>query len=123
MSSGMRLVDYTLAKRATLKSLRGGRLSRRDVCDAHPDLLRAGRNVGDPASTPCPVCAEPSLVHVNYVFGDALPLTSGRTWPRDGLATLHMEVDECACYVVEVCTACSWNHLIQRFLLGRRHAG
>src|SRR5215216_4996281 len=32
----MRLVDYTLAKRAKLTELRGGRLSRDDVCDAHP---------------------------------------------------------------------------------------
>ena len=42
----MRLVDYTLAKRAKLTELRGGRLSRDDVCDAHPELLRAARNVG-----------------------------------------------------------------------------
>jgi hypothetical protein len=119
----MRLVDYTLAKRATLKDVRRGRLSRRDVCDAHPDLVRAARNVGEPAATGCPVCAQPSLAHVTYVFGDALRLASGRTWPTDRLPRLHAEVDECACYVVEVCTACSWNHLVQRFLLGRRHAG
>jgi hypothetical protein len=25
--------------------------------------------------------------------------------------------------VVEVCTACYWNHLAQRYLLGRRHVG
>ncbi len=43
----MRLVDYTLAKRAKLTELRGGRLSRDDVCDAHPELLRAARNVGE----------------------------------------------------------------------------
>jgi hypothetical protein len=32
-------------------------------------------------------------------------------------------MDEVACYVVEVCTACNWNHLAQRYLLGRRHVG
>jgi hypothetical protein len=119
----MRLVDYTLAKRATLRNLRGGRLSRRDVCDAHPDLLRAARNVGEPAEGPCPVCAESSLVHVTYVFGDALRQDSGRIRSRDDITDLKRSVDEVACYVVEVCPDCSWNHLLQRILVGRRHAG
>jgi hypothetical protein len=119
----MRLVDYTLAKRATLRNLRGGRLSRREVCYAQPDLLRAARNVGESAAGPCPVCAEEALVHVTYVFGDALRQDSGRVWPRNALADLQRSVDEFACYVVEVCTRCSWNHLLQRYLLGRRHAG
>ena len=119
----MRLVDYTLVKRATLRDLRRGRLSRDEVCDAHPELLRAARNVGEQVGKPCPVCAETSLVHVTYVFGDALRQLSGRVWPSNGLADLHRSVDECACYVVEVCTACNWNHLTQRYLLGRRHVG
>jgi hypothetical protein len=119
----MRVVDYTLAKRATLKNLRGGRLSRHDVCDAHPDLLRAARHAGEARDGPCPVCTEDELVHVTYVFGDALATDSGRVWPRAGLADLHRSVDEFACYVVEVCTACAWNHLVQRYLLGRRHVG
>jgi len=119
----MRLVDYTLAKRAKLTDLRGGRLSRDDVCDAHPDLLRAARNVGERTLVPCPVCAESPLVHVTYAFGDALHQSSGRVWPSDGLPDLDRSVDEVACYVVEVCTACCWNHLAQRSLLGRRHVG
>ena len=119
----MRLVDYTFVKRATLRDFRGGRLSRQEVCDAHPELLRAARNVGEAAMAPCPVCGETSLVHVTYVFGDSLRQLSGRVWPTDGLADLHRSVDECACYVVEVCTGCFWNHLTQCYLLGRRHAG
>jgi uncharacterized protein DUF5318 len=119
----MRLVDYTLAKRAKLTELRGGRLSRDDVCDAHPELLRAARNVGERTPTPCPVCEAEPLVHVTYVFGDALRQANGRVWPRNSLADLHRSMDEVACYVVEVCTACYWNHLAQRYLLGRRHVG
>ena len=119
----MRLVDYTLAKRAKLTELRGGRLSRDDVCDAHPELLRAARNVGEEIPTPCPVCAAEPMVHVTYVFGDALRQANGRVWPRNSLADLHRSMDEVACYVVEVCTACYWNHLAQRYLLGRRHVG
>ncbi len=119
----MRLVDYTLAKRAALRELRFGALSRADVCDAHPELLRAARNVGEETSQPCPVCRQRHLVRVNYVFGDALRQDSGRVWPSAGLLALHRSVEEFACYVVEVCTGCSWNHLVQRYLLGRRHAG
>ena len=72
---------------------------------------------------PCPVCEAEPLVHVTYVFGDALRQANGRVWPRTGLADLHRSMDEVACYVVEVCTACYWNHLAQRYLLGRRHVG
>ena len=88
-----------------------------------PELLRAARNVGEQTPTPCPVCAAEPLVHVTYVFGDALRQANGRVWPRNGLADLHRSMDEVACYVVEVCTACYWNHLAQRYLLGRRHVG
>jgi hypothetical protein len=119
----MRLVDYTLSKRATLRRLRTGRITSREVCDAHPDLLRAARHLGEPTGTPCPVCARDGLVRVAYVFGVALQQHSGRAWPHGGLADLHRSVDELACYVVEVCCACSWNHLVQRYLLGRLHAG
>lgn len=118
----MPLIDYSLAKRATVVALRGGRLTRRDVCDAHPELMRAARHVGEPARAQCPVCAE-RLVHVLYVFGADLRQHSGRVWPRSGLRELHHSVEEFSCYVIEVCTACSWNHLVQRHILGRRHAG
>ena len=119
----MRLVDYTLAKRAKLTELRGGRLSRDDVCDAHPELLRAARNVGERTPTPCPVCEAEPLVHVTYVFGDALRQRALTPASFDPAADLHRSMDEVACYVVEVCTACYWNHLAQRYLLGRRHVG
>ena len=54
-------VDYTLAKRALLRDLRTGMLSRLEVCDAHPDLLRAARSLGMEATRPCPVCGERDL--------------------------------------------------------------
>ena len=116
-------VDYRLVRKHVLDEFRRGRLSRMDVCDAHPELLRAARNVGEQTPTPCPVCATEPLVHVTYVFGDALRQANGRVWPRNGLADLHRSMDEVACYVVEVCTACYWNHLAQRYLLGRHHVG
>ena len=40
-----------------------------------------------------------------------------------GVQTCALPIYEVACYVVEVCTSCYWNHLAQRYLLGRRHVG
>ena len=42
------VIDYALARRATLVELARGRLSAADACDAHPDLLRAARYHGEP---------------------------------------------------------------------------
>src|SRR5579884_3122261 len=71
-------VDFRLARRAVLSELRKGRLGRSDVCDAHPELMRAARSIGESASEPCPVCEEHDLVLVSYVFGPGLP-PSGQT--------------------------------------------
>src|ERR1700745_2318239 len=58
-----RHTDYALARRALLRALRRGTVARHDVCDAHPELLRAARHVGEPAAHECPVC---SAGHVRY---------------------------------------------------------
>src|SRR3954466_6174113 len=55
------IVDYTLAKRALLREFRGGLLSRFEICDAHPELLRAARYMGEPSSRTCPVCDRDEL--------------------------------------------------------------
>jgi hypothetical protein len=119
-----RHVDYALARRAVLRDLRAGRLDRDDVCDAHPELLRAGRHIGSPAPTPCPICGRHNLRLVSYVYGDALARANGRciTSPNelDRLGAAHEEFTR---YVVEVCLDCHWNHLQRHELHGRRHAG
>src|SRR4051812_33820020 len=40
------LIDYALARRAVLRDFHRGRLGRSEVCDAHPELLRAARAIG-----------------------------------------------------------------------------
>src|SRR5262249_35738605 len=45
-AQGMGVVDYTLAKRALLREFRTGLLSRLEICDAHPELLRAAKYMG-----------------------------------------------------------------------------
>ena len=119
-----RHVDYALAKRAVLRDLRRGVISRRDVCDAHPELVRAGRNVGEQAPHDCPVCARDRVRFVSYVYGDSLKQANGCAVTNAAeLDRLNAAFDEFACYVVEVCLDCGWNHLDRRYLLGRRHAG
>jgi hypothetical protein len=118
-----RHVDYALARRAVLRELRKGRLGRHEVCDAQVELVRAARNVGEPAGADCPVCGSAGLVLVSYVYGEALRRANGRCVDAAELATLDATHSEFARYVVEVCPDCRWNHLQRRELHGRRDAG
>ncbi len=113
-------VDYRLTRNAVLSQFHRGRLSRLDVCDAHPELLRAARALGRPTSEECPVCQAGALVHVSYAFGRHL--SPGGSPFADGaeLAKLARRAGQVACYVVEVCPDCSWNHLVRMFSVGGR---
>jgi len=116
-------VDYALARRAVLRDLRTGLRTRNDVCDAHPELLRAARYVGDDADHPCPVCGGSEVRYVSYVYGDTLRRANGTCISSsEELARFGNRFDEFARYVVEVCLDCRWNHLHQRELHGRRFA-
>jgi hypothetical protein len=116
-----RHTDYALARRAVLNDLRRGAVARTDVCDAHPELLRAARYLGEMASRPCPVCDGDDLRLLGYVYADGLKANNGRAFHiREALA-LAAEQRGGACYVVEVCIDCSWNHLSEAFLV--RSAG
>jgi Family of unknown function (DUF5318) len=118
------VVDYTLARRSALASLRRGTLSTTDVCDAHPELLRAGRNIGTEVDERCPVCSHETLRQVSYVYGEDLKRNNGRVvYPEEWLAELARDHDQFTCYVVEVCVDCSWNHLIRAFSAGRLFRG
>ena len=114
-------VTYRLARNAVVSEFHKGRLSRLDVCDAHPELVRAARGVGEPTAEACPICEEANVVLVSYAFGPGLP-ASGRTVTSkaDLSRASRLSTGEVACYVVEVCPACSWNHLAQTFVLARR---
>ena len=62
-------VEYRLMRNAVVRDVQKGRLGREDVCDAHPELLRAARNVGKPLGERCPICEDADTVEVTYVFG------------------------------------------------------
>jgi hypothetical protein len=110
------IVDYTLAKRALLRDARRGLLSRLDICDAHPELMRAAKNIGQESETPCPVCDEFSLRLLAYVYADDLKRNNGRVWSIDAAMRLASQRRNGTCYVVEVCTGCAWNHLNEAFV-------
>ena len=110
-AGGAGRVDYTLARKATLHAHHEGRLSRYDICDAHPDLLRAARFCGTQTSDACPVCDRAGLVLVAYVFSDDFPKNdNGRVWDQPDVGPL-LAMREARLYTVEVCLGCSWNHL------------
>src|SRR3954463_201618 len=82
------MVDYSLARRATLTALASGRRSPIDVCDAQTYLVRAAPSHGEPPRDPCPVCARETLARVSYTFGDCFRSdANGRArTPRELLA-------------------------------------
>lgn len=110
-------IDYRLARQAVLAQYRAGRLAQHEVCDAHPELRRAAREVGRPTTTECPICEDDVLVHVSYVFGPRLPAHGRCITSSAELAKLARRRGQFACYVVEVCPSCAWNHLARTFLL------
>lgn len=111
-------VDYRLARNAVLSEFKRGRLSRMDVCDAHPELLRAAANVGEETREDCPICEDTKVRLVSYVFGPRLPPSGRCVSTKAELSKLSRSDRELACYVVEVCPTCAWNHLAQTFAVG-----
>jgi hypothetical protein len=114
-------IDYRLARRHLVNEFKRGRLSRRDLCDAHPELMRAARNMGEMTARLCPICEDADLVLVSFVFGNRLPAHGRCIGSREELAKLASRPGELVCYVVEVCPDCSWNHLVRTFAL--EHTG
>lgn len=110
-------IDYRLARHALVSEYRKGRLAKHEVCDAHPELLRAAREVGDPTKLVCPICADEKVVLVSYVFGPRLPAFGRCVTSKAELRKLANRSGSFSCYVVEVCPGCAWNHLARTFVL------
>lgn len=119
MRTQRQVVDYSLQKRALLREVYAGRVGTYEVCDASPYLQSAARFHGEATEQRCPVCRRENLTHVNYIYGDELKTSAGQARSRVELPVLAMSVREIQVYVVEVCRACGWNHLVEQFLLGR----
>lgn len=114
-SSDYASIEYLLAKRSILKQYHAGQISKSDLCDAHPDLIRAAKSLGVPSGETCEVCNVGDIVHISYAFGPKLPAHGRCIAGSDELTKLKQSVDEFTCYVVEVCTQCRFNHLVRQF--------
>jgi hypothetical protein len=119
MRTQRQVVDYSLQKRALLREVYSGRVGTYEVCDASPYLLSAARFHGEPTEHRCPVCRRENLTYVHYIYGDELKQSAGQARSRVELPVLAMSVREVQVYVVEVCRGCSWNHLVEQFVIGR----
>ncbi|HMD46735.1 MAG TPA: DUF5318 family protein [Acidimicrobiales bacterium] len=113
-------VEYRLARNAVVEDVRKGRRQRIDVCDAHPELLRAARNVGQPTGEDCPICEGSPTVAVTYVFGARLPPGGRCPGSVRELNRLRRRAEPVLCYDVEVCPACAWHHLTRKYPAGGR---
>ncbi|MDE0115085.1 MAG: DUF5318 family protein [bacterium] len=110
-------VDYRLVRAHVLQRLLSGTRMADDLCDAHPELVRAGREVGTPAGEPCPVCQGDELALVSYVFGPRLPAHGRCISYAAEIAKLAQRKGRFTCYEVEVCPDCRWNHLLRSYVL------
>ncbi len=113
-------MDYRLARQTILNGWRRGDVGREILCDAQPMLRRNAVACGTPTSETCPICEDHEVAHVTYVFGPGLP-AHGRCISTPGeVARLDARRADMTGYVVEVCAACGWNHLVRLTSLGYR---
>ncbi|MEI6700669.1 MAG: DUF5318 family protein [Actinomycetota bacterium] len=112
-------LEYGLRKRILLTEYRRGLKMLDELCDAHPDLLRAAKNkVGRPAGETCPICEVEQLWLVTYIFGKGLPPGGSCPSTSAELQKLLRRPDEVTCFDVEVCRSCAWHHLVRRYPAG-----
>ncbi|MBJ8347644.1 DUF5318 domain-containing protein [Antrihabitans sp. YC2-6] len=112
------VVDYALQRRSVLAEVYAGRTGVSEVCDASPYLLRAAKFHGRGSSVVCPICRKEQLTLVSWVFGDKLGPVSGSARTSEEIVRLAATREEFSVHVVEVCRTCSWNHLVQSYVLG-----
>ena len=103
-----------------VRDVRRGKLDRTDVCDAHPELLRAARNVGRPTGEQCPICEVAGTVEVTFVFGARLPPGGRCPGSATELNRLRRREEPVTCFAVEVCPDCAWHHLTRKYSAGGR---
>ncbi|MFC9893390.1 DUF5318 domain-containing protein [Nocardia sp. NPDC127579] len=112
------VVDYALRRRSLLADVYAGRVGVAEVCDANPYLLRAAKFHGRGSEVTCPICRKEQLTLVSWVYGDELGPMAGSARTPEELVRLAETRAEFSVHVVEVCRTCSWNHLVQSYVLG-----
>lgn len=114
-------IDYRMQRRALLAAVREGDKSPSDVCDAHPNLVRAAEHLGEDPGDPCPLCrADGTIRHVNYVFHRrGKSSQGGRAVSQERMAAELAKHGSIRRYLVEVCLGCQWHHLLEMAQLER----
>jgi len=110
-------ISYLLERNNLLEKYSLGEVSIHDICDAHPELIRAAHNYSIPIEACCPICEDSTLVKVSYVFGPRLPSHGRCVNTKKDLDRIRKRKGTFTCYEIEVCTKCSWNHLSKAFTL------
>lgn len=113
-------IDYRLLRQSVIADFRKGRVAQHEVCDAHPELVRAAEEVGEPSKIDCPICQASKVVLVTYVFGPRLPAFGRCITTKAEFLKLDRRPERSSAYVVEVCPACRWNHLARVLPVGGR---
>ena len=114
------IIDHRLARRMLISEVRRGRVPLEQVCDAHPELIRAAANVGTQTSSTCPICEQTELRLVTYVFGPRIGPQGRCVSTAKEMRELNSRTDELNAYVVEACTECRWHHLLRVLPIGGR---
>ena len=92
------------------------------MCATPTGAGAAAQFIGTDIDDECPVCGTTNLRLVSYVYGEKLKQANGRAISNAAeLRKLGATCDEFACYDVEVCVDCRWNHLRRQSLHGRLH--
>ncbi len=113
------VVDYALARRSVLAEVSAGRpTSSRCVTPIRTYSEPRSSTAGGSDVVCPPICRKEQLTLVSWVFGDKLGQVSGSARTSDELARLAETAEEFTVHVVEVCRTCSWNHLVQSYVLG-----
>ena len=99
--SQLNVIDYTLAKRALLRDAQAGLQSVNELCDAHPELMRAARNMGEATPRESPICEDAEVVLVTFAFGSRLPAHGRCVGGRDELIKLARPLGVTGTVVVE----------------------
>lgn len=120
--AGRGVVDHRLARRHLVNEFRRGRLRQDQICDAHPELIRAARNLGTESRATCPICEAAKLRLVTYVFGSRLPAHGRCVSTAKEMAALNARSDDLTAYVVEACVECRWHHLLRVLPVGGTRA-
>lgn len=105
-------VSHRWRQRTLLRFFDEGKVTRDAICDADFLLLTAAVYHGQPVGRACPVCESDELREVRWIYGDQLGRRSGTARSDEEIARIATEKPGLTVHLVEVCTRCKWNHLL-----------